>query len=195
MTTYTAPPLAIGYAPPPTDDFLPVPAGAGPRRGALVGVVTALVIAGGAAVFSAVMLVRPAPAALHTVIVPPPTPVYSATEIATATERACAAWSVAGEAMTSASNAVADAPHGWDDPVKMDARGTEARTALVESAYLENQVTPPVPPELTSAIHDYLVATFDQEDATMHKMGTQVDAAIDRVNAAKHRVNAACGLA
>jgi len=39
------------------------------------------------------------------------------------------------------------------------------------------------------------VATFDQEDATMHKMGTQVDAAIDRVNAAVDRVNAACGLA
>jgi hypothetical protein len=195
MTTYAAPPLSTGYARPPTDDFPPVPAGAEPRRGALVGAVTALVIAGGAVVFSTVMLVRPAPTALHTLIVPPPAPVYSAAEVTTATERACAAWSVAGEAMTSASNAVAAAPHGWDDPVKMDARGTEARTALVEGAYLENQVTPAVPPELTSAIHDYLVATFDQEDATMHKMGTQVDAAIDRVNAAKHRVNAACGLA
>ena len=60
--------------------------------------------------FSAVMLVRPAPAALHTLIMPPPAPVYSAAEVTAATERACAAWSVAGEAMTSASNAVADAP-------------------------------------------------------------------------------------
>ena len=44
--------------------------------------------------------------------------------------------------MASASNAVADAPHGWDDPVKRMHGDTEARTALVESAYLENQVTP-----------------------------------------------------
>src|SRR6185503_9968788 len=125
MTTYAASPLSTGYTPPPTDDFPPVPTGTGPRRGALAGAVTALVIAGAAAVFSAVILVRPAPAALHTVIVPPPAPAYSAAEVAAATERACAAWSVAGEAMTSASNAAADAPHGWDDPVKMDARGTE----------------------------------------------------------------------
>jgi hypothetical protein len=195
MTSYAAPPLSTVNAPPATDDLPPVPTGAGPRRGAVAGATTALVITAGVAVFSAVMLVRPGPAALHTVIVPPPAPAYSAAEVAAATERACAAWSVAGEAMTRASNAVADAPPGWDDPVKMDARGTEARTALVESAYLESQVTAPVPPELTSAIHDYLVATFDQEDATMHKMGTQVDAAIDRGNAAKDRVNAACGLA
>ena len=195
MTTYAAPPPSTGYTPPPTDEFPPVSAKPGPRRGALAGAVTALVIAGGAAVFSAVMLVRPTPAALHTVIVPPPAPTYSAAEVTAATKRACAAWSVAGEAMISASNAVADAPHGWDDPVKMDARGTEARTALIEGAYLENEVTPPVPPELTSAIHDYLVATFDQEDATMHKMGTQVDAAVGRGNAAIDRVNAACGLA
>ena len=39
------------------------------------------------------------------------------------------------------------------------------------------------------------VATFDQEDATMHKMGTQVDAAVDRGNTAVDKVNAACGLA
>jgi len=194
MTTYAAPPESTGYSPPPRDDFPPVSAEARPRRGALAGAVTAFVIAGGAAIFSAVMLVRPAPAALHTVIVPPPAPVYSAAEVTAATERACTAWSVAGDAITRASNAVADAPHGWDDPVKMDARGTEARTALVESAYLQSHVAPPVPPELKSAINAYLVATFDQEDATMHKMGTQVDAAIDRVNAAKDRANAACGL-
>ena len=66
----------------------------------------------------------------------------------------------------------------------MDARGTEARTALVEGAYLESQVSPQFLRNWLVAIHDYLVATFDQEDATMHKMGTQVDAAIDRVNAA-----------
>ena len=195
MTTYAASPLSTGYTPPPTDDFPQVPAGTGPRRGALAGAVTALVIAGAAAVFSAVMLVRPAPAALHTVIVPPPAPAYSAAEVAAASERACAAWSVAGEAMARASSAAADAPRSWDDALTRDAHGYEARTALIESEYLANQVEPAARPELAGAIHDYLVATFDQEDATMHKMGTQVDAAVDRGNTAVDRVNAACGLA
>ena len=194
MTTYTAPPLSTEYAPPSTDDFPPVPTGARPRS-ALVGAVTALVIAGGAAVFSAVMLVRPAPAALHTVIVPPPTPVYSAAEVTAASERACVAWSIAGESMARASSAAADAPRSWDDPVTRDAHGYEARTALIESEFLASQVGPAVRPELAGAIHEYLVAAFDQEDATMHKMGTQVDAAVDRGNGAVDRVNAACGLA
>jgi hypothetical protein len=196
MTSHAAPPpLSTVNAAPATDDLPPVPTGAGPRRGALAGATTALVITAGATVFSAVMLVRPAPAALHTVIVPPPAPAYSAAEVAAASERACAAWSVAGEAMARASSAAADAPRSWDDPLTRDAHGYEARTALIESEYLASQVEPAARPELAGAIHDYLVATLDQEDATMHKMGTQVDAAVDRGNTAVDRVNAACGLA
>jgi hypothetical protein len=194
MTTYAAPPISPGYAPPPTDELPPIPAARGPRRGALTGAVTAFAVTAGAAVFSAVMLARPAPAALHTVIMPPSAPTYSAAEVTAATTTACDAWSVAGEAMERASNVAADAPSSWDDPQTREAHGYEARTALIESAYLEASIHPATPPGLRSAIHDYLVATFDQEDATMHKMGSQVDAAVDRGDIAVGKVNAACGL-
>jgi hypothetical protein len=153
------------------------------------------VLAAGAAAFSGAMLVRPAPHAVHTVIVPPPAPAFSGAEVAAAKQRACDAWLVAGGAIAEAGNAVADAPHGWDDPLKMAARGTQARAVLIEGQYLADQVGPATPADLAESIHEYLVATFDQEHATMRKMGTQVDAAIDRGNAAVHKVNAACGLA
>jgi hypothetical protein len=160
----------------------------------MFGAVTAFAVAAGAAVFSAVMLARPAPAAVHTVIMPPSAPIYSATEVTAATATACDAWSVAGEAMARASNVAADAPSSWDDPQTRETHGYEARTALIEGAYLEASIQPAAPAELRSAIHDFLVATFDQEDATMHKMGSQVDAAVGRGNIAVGKVNAACGL-
>jgi hypothetical protein len=97
--------------------------------------------------------------------------------------------------MAQASRGAAAAPSDWTDPQTRAAHGYEARTALVESAFLESQVGPATPPDLATAIHDYLVATFDQEDATMRRVGSQVNAAVDRSNAAVDRVNAACGFA
>lgn len=195
MTTYAAPPIAPGYAPPPTGDLPPVPVTGRPRRGALAGAVTALIVTAGAALFSGVMLARPAPAALHTMVMPPPAPVYSAEEIAAARQKVCEAWEVTSTTMAQATRNAAAAPADWDDPLTREAHGYEARIALVESSYLESLLAPAAPVELASAIHAYLVATFDQEDATMRKMGSQANAAIDRGNAAIDRVNAACGYA
>jgi hypothetical protein len=195
MTSYAAPPISPGSALPPTDDLPPIPVADGPRRGALACGVTALVVTAGAAMFSAVMLARPAPAAVHTIVMPPPAPVYSAEEVAAARAQVCKAWEVTSTAMAQATRSAAAAPAEWDDPLTREAHGYEARIALVESSYLESQLAPATPGELASAIHTYLVATFDQEDATMRKMGSQVNAAIDRGNAAIDRVNVACGYA
>ena len=63
----------------------------------------AFVLAAGAAAFSAAMLVRPAPHAVHTVIVPPTAPTYSAADASAAKSRACAAWEVTSATMAQAS--------------------------------------------------------------------------------------------
>jgi hypothetical protein len=188
MTTYAPPPT-------PTPPARPVQPAGGARRGLLLAAAAALVLAAGAAAFSWAMLVRPAPHAVHTLIMPPSAPALSGAEVAAAKERACDAWLASGGAIAEAGNAVADAPHGWDDPLKMAARGAQARTVLIEGQYLADQVDPATPADLAESIHEYLVATFDQEHATMQTLGTQVDTAIDRANAAVHKVNAACGLA
>src|SRR5262249_13298193 len=122
-------------------------------------------------------------------------PTYSAADASAAKSRACAAWEVTSAAMAKASRSAATAPSDWTDPQTRAAHGYEARTALVESAFLTSQVGPATPRELATAIHDYLVATFDQEDATMRRVGSQVNAAVDRGNSAVDRVNAACGFA
>ncbi|KMV22059.1 hypothetical protein ACT16_13090 [Mycobacterium heckeshornense] len=89
---------------------------------------------------------------------------------------------------------MAEAPRGWEDPRKKEALGYEARTTLVENAFLESQVSAATPPQVAGLIHDYVVANWDQEEATMRRMGSQVDAAIDRGNAAIEKLNAVCGL-
>ena len=136
----------------------------------------------------------PAAAGVHTVVVPPGPSTYTAAEIGSAKQQACAAWLTASTAMAQASNAAADAPRGWDDPAKQEALANEARVALTQTAYLQSRVGPATPPEVAGPIHDYVVATFDQEEATMRRMGSLVDAAIDRANAATDKVNAACGM-
>jgi len=194
MTTYAAPSTSPGYGL-PEGDPRPVPATNGAGRGALAGAVTALLFTASAAVLSAVILARPAPAALHTVVVPPPAPVYSAEDIAAARAQVCHAWEFTSTTMAQATRNAAAAPAEWDDPLTREAHGYEARIALIESSYLESQLVPATPMELASAINAYLVATFDQEEATIRKMGSQANAAIDQGNAAIDRVNSECGYA
>ena len=156
----------------------------------------ALVLAAGAAASSAAMLVRPAPHAVHTVIVPPTAPTYSAADASAAKSRACAAWEVTSSAMAQASRGedTATAPSDWTDPQTRAAHGYEARSASFKALFLEVEEVGPATRQ-TGRDHDYLVATFDQEDATMRRVGSQVNAAVDRSNAAVDRVDAACDFA
>ncbi|MGV7254549.1 hypothetical protein PJI20_10295 [Mycobacterium kansasii] len=163
-------------------------------RGAAVAAWAVLAVSAAAVVFSGIVLVRPETPGVHTVVVPPAPPTFTAAEIANAKQEACAAWVSASTTMAAAGKAVADAPGGWNNPETQDAIAFEARTTLVQSAYLRSKVGPATPPEIAQPIHDYLVASFEQEDATMRRVGSERNAAIDRSNVAVDKVNAACGL-
>ncbi|MDP7732918.1 hypothetical protein [Mycobacterium sp. TY813] len=128
---------------------------------------------------------------MNTVIV---SPSFSAEEIAAAKKLACQAWEVTSARMAAASGDVAHAPRGWNDPSKREAVAAEARITLVETAYLETQISPAAPQELTHPIHDYLVASYDIEHETLLLHGRARNDAIDRVNEATDRVDAVCGL-
>lgn len=201
MTTYARPPVIPAQppgAPPPVQQppFRIAPPGP-PQRDGRVPVLlasTVFVLSAAALVFTGGLLGRTSPAATDTdVMVPPAPPAFSAAEIDAAKTQACRAWASASTATTRASNAVAAAPHGFDDPAKRDALAFETRTILVETTYLRGNISAATPVNVASPIHDYLISTFDQEDATMRRMGSQVDAAIDRENAAAERIDSACG--
>jgi hypothetical protein len=195
MTTYTRLPPAVvpPHQPPPPSSLPPPPVRTG--RGGLLLACLALILALAAAAFSGVVLARPVVPVSETVmVVPPDPPTFSPAEVAAAKQQACAAWNTASTTSARGGDAVTNAPKDWNSPIFQDAVVFEARTNLTQSTYLRGQVGPATPPEIAGPIHDYLVAIFDQEDATMRRMGTQVDAAIDRENAATDKVNAACGL-
>ena len=192
MTTYAAPPL---YAPPagPPPPYTPPKHAASRRRGrlALAGAWLAVIVCGTAAALSGFTLSRPTARPVNTVIV---SPSFSAEEIAAAKQRACQAWDLAATRIVAAGADVAHAPRGWNDPVKREAIITDARVTLVETAYLNSQIGPATPQEVTQPIHDYLVATYDIQHETLLLHGRAVDAAIDRANDHTHQVDAVCGL-
>jgi hypothetical protein len=195
MTTYTPPPPVVvpPHQPPPPLPVPPPPVRT--ERGGLLLACLALILALAAAVFGGLVLARPVVPVAETVfVVPPAPPTFSPAEVAAAKQQACAAWNTAATATAHAAEVLAGAPGDWNNPIFQDAVGVEARTNLTQTAYLRGQVGPATPPEIAVPIHDYLVATFDQEDATMRRMNSQRNAAIDTLNAATDKVDAACGL-
>lgn len=188
------------YAPParPTT----VPTGSPPQppprahrrrkgRGTLLAAAGAVIVSAIAAAVSAAALATPAKVPVHTVIV---SATFTAEQIGAAKKQACDAWAIASEVLAQAATAVADAPRGWTDPVKQQALAAEARSTLVETAYLRSNIRPETPAELRKPLDDYLVATSDQEDATTHMRGHARNDAIDRVNDATERANVVCGI-
>ncbi|WP_301149874.1 hypothetical protein [Mycobacterium simiae] len=128
---------------------------------------------------------------MNTVVV---SPSFSAEEIAVSKKRGCEAWEITSQRMVAAGGDVAHAPRGWNDPVKREAVISEARITLAETAYLQTQVGPAAPQELTQPLHDYLVASFDMLHETLLLHGRARNDAIDRINAATDRVDAVCGV-
>lgn len=161
------------------------------RRLVLASAWVAVVVCGAAAAISAFTLAQPTARPVHTVLV---SPTFTTEQIAAAKKRACAAWDVTATKLDAAATDVANAPHGWNDPVKREAVAAEARAILVEIAYLRTQLSPATPEELTIPIHEYIVASFDQENATLHLKGSARVEAIRRGNAAAARLDAVCGL-
>lgn len=165
---------------------------AGPGRVAVVGSAAALVVALGAAVLAGVTVMTPSKPPVNTVVAPWSPPEPSSDQAAAARTKACQVWGGAASAIDDAANAVTRAPADWNAPAMQDALTNEARVTLVESAYLRRELPAETPATIRSGIDDYLAANIDKENATTHRRGTARDAAIDRVNAAEGKVNAAC---
>ncbi len=178
----------------PVPPLLPTPRSlkAGPGWRLTWAAAGALVAAGAAAVIAGIELATPSEGPVRTVVVPWSPPAPSADQVASARTKACQLWGTAASAIDNASNAAGDAPRGWDDPIKQEALANEARVILVESAYLSRELPAETPAAIRSGINEYIAANFDQENATVHRQGPAVDAAINRANAAEGQVNAAC---
>ena len=117
---------------------------------------------------------------------------YTAEDVAAATAKTCAIWWTASEALNDAANAVIDTPEGWDNPVRQAARAHEADVSLTQTAYLKDQVAPAAPAELRRLIDQYNALTFAKLDASVHRLGTQVDALIAQQNGVMRDIDAKC---
>lgn len=124
--------------------------------------------------------------------VTPPAPTYTSDEAAAATSKTCAAWWSASEAMNAAANAVIDTPVGWDNPVRQQARAREADVALTQTAYLKNQIGQATAAEVRRLLDQYNALTFAKLDASVHRLGTQVDALIAEQNRVIRDIDALC---
>lgn len=190
-TVFHPPPPQLG---PPAPPFGPPPhpPAASPGRGVVWGTATALACTVMAAVIADVAWTSPTDGPSHTVVVPWAPTQPSADQVASARTTACQLWGRSAQVMDEAANAVAHTPADWNVPATRDALANEARVMLVETAYLRRELPSETPKPIRSGIDDYLAANIEKENATAHRSGTARDAAIDRVNAAEDKVNAAC---
>jgi len=120
---------------------------------------------------------------------PPP----SSTEMSSAKTKLCRDWDTAAVTMTAASNAVADAPVGWDNPVRKHARQAESQVLLTQTAYLRSRADSSAPLELRQLVEEYNTLTIAKQDAAVHQDGKLVDSLIDQQNALVTKLDALCG--
>lgn len=126
-------------------------------------------------------------------VVPPSSSAISSTEMSIAKTKLCRDWDNAAVAMTAASNAVAAAPVGWDNPVRKQARRAESQVLLTQTAYLRARVDSGAPLELRRLVEEYNTLTIAKQDAAVHQDGKLVDALIDRQNSLVTTLDALCG--
>lgn len=125
--------------------------------------------------------------------VPVDQPVVPPSEVTAAKQKACTAWDSAAVAMTSASNAVADTPIGWDNPARQKARERESWVMLTQTAYLRSQIDPASPHELINLLREYNRLTLASQDAAVHRDGKAIDALIDQQNLITEKLEGLCG--
>ncbi|WP_131722427.1 hypothetical protein [Mycobacteroides abscessus] len=124
---------------------------------------------------------------------PVASPTPSPTEISSAKTKLCQDWDTAAVAMTAASNAVADTPVGWDNPVRKHARDAESQVLLAQTAYLRSRVDSVAPLKLRQLVEEYNTLTIAKQDAAVHHDGKLVDSLIDQQNALVTKLDALCG--
>ncbi|WP_195173719.1 hypothetical protein [Mycobacteroides abscessus] len=153
-----------------------------------------LAIAAIAAATAVTALIRPTdPPIQSAALVPVDQPVVPPSEVTAAKQKACAAWDSAAVAMTSASNAVADTPIGWDNPARQKARERESWVMLTQTAYLRSQIDPASPHELINLLREYNRLTIASQDAAVHRDGKAIDALIDQQNLITEKLEGLCG--
>lgn len=119
---------------------------------------------------------------------------YSTSEVSLARDRACNAWDTAAAAMATASNAAADAPTDWDNPLTKAADANDARTALVEIAYLRDQITAATPKELADSLGRYQDLTIAIQHASVQRMASTLNSLSEKLNAESRSIQKTCGL-
>ncbi|WP_193606499.1 hypothetical protein [Mycobacteroides abscessus] len=164
-----------------------------PSRGQWVSAWISFVVAAIAAVVAIVAFSHPVdPRRRSVAMAPAAQPTYSPSEVAVAQKKACTAWDSAAVAMTSASNAVADTPTGWDNPARQRARQIEAWAMLTQTAYLRSRTDPASPPELAGLLSEYNRLTLAIQDAAVHRDGKAIDALIDQQNLITEKLEVLC---
>lgn len=121
-------------------------------------------------------------------------PTYSASEVSLARDRACRAWDTAAAAMATASNAAADAPTDWDNPLTKAADANDARTTFVETAYLRNEITAATPKELADSLGRYQDLTIAIQHASVQRMASTLNSLSEKLNTESRTIQNTCGL-
>ncbi|SKQ82149.1 hypothetical protein [Mycobacteroides abscessus] len=121
-------------------------------------------------------------------------PAYTASEVSLARDRACTAWDSAATAMAAASNAAADAPADWDNPVTKAADANDTRTTLVQTAYLRNETSPATPKELADSLSRYEDISIEIQHASIQRMASTLNQLSEKLNAESRSIQDMCGL-
>lgn len=124
----------------------------------------------------------------------PQTQIYTSAEINAAKAKACSAWDNAAAEMTRASNAVAALPAGWDNPDRIRARANETRVVLAETAFLRSEIDAATPATVRNAIEQYNALSIAQQNASIQRLGTDLDRLIDDQNMLTEDIKQHCGL-
>ena len=96
--------------------------------------------------------------------------------------------------MTPASNAVAALPAGWDNPDRIRARANETRVVLAETAFLRSEIDAATPATVRNAIEEYNALSIAQQNASIQRLGTDLDRLIDDQNMLTEDIKQHCGL-
>jgi hypothetical protein len=176
-TTIVAPPA---YAPPQLPATYPHPAPPKASRRGWIAVwtmfIVALLLAATAAGLSIANLTRNTAATTTVTAAPPaaPTPSnFAPGQAAAAKKEVCAASINVDKAITAAQRNFFGAAHDRQSPEYRPALGNFQLVAAIETAFLERQLTPAVPKDVTDATNGYIAATLALVDANTRELSDQ----------------------
>jgi hypothetical protein len=97
--------------------------------------------------------------------------------------------------MVAARQPFLDAPPNWNDPANRLALAGAQTGVLVQGEYLRQHLAEAVPADVAGPVHDFIVAVIDMIAVDgQHQSAAVANDAAGRANAAKDKIQAACGL-